>query len=811
MDLQGQKENFCDEAAVTGMGIISPIGCSAEDVLGALKTCADGIGEAKKIDASKFSSRLCAEVKGFDASANMRARELSTFTDPFFRLAISAARMAIKDAGLGDFELSPEAGKTAVVFATCNAGLNSAEAEYKKKYEDASVEYGLAECLQSEFYSPAKALAKCLNVSGECYVINTACSGATAAIGLAEALVEEGRFETVIVGGADAMSLSNYAGFNAIKVVCAQKTAPFSEPVGMNIGEGAAFWIVEKMPKALSRGAKIYGKIIGHATGADAHHPTQPDPRGNGAHWVMLGALKDAGVELSDLGCINAHGSGTLANDRAEANALDKFCGQNRIPVTSTKSYIGHCMGATGILEATCQLLAMNCGFIPPTLRFGAPRAGCERVAVAGKIAESKYGCFLSANYAFAGNNAAVVVASRDFNAPKKNPRKTDVFITGLGAVSGLGLDLGGQLDALAEGKSALERAERLASARVAGLVKLPPLRTLDRRVDFSGMNNISAYATIAARHALDSAALQVRRGNCGSVGLAVSVCRGSDNSAHMRGVFADPSRRGDVGCFSSVTANSTAGWVSKALCIKGPNITLTGGLNSGIQTAGYVFGLLARGRAEACLAVAADEVYGQQLEGYWNVGLLWGGGEEADFKLRSGSDFKTVLGEGAAALLLESKDSVVSRGAKPYAKVLSYAGTMDRVDFMSANLSEEGLNGAVDIALSEAGLSAGEIDVVVWAPRGDAQDEKLLKLLSGRFPGAFAATCVFNTGYAETASALLGLVYALKSAAEGRRLWPQATGDGRLDALTPPENPKRILCVGGGHSANNHALVVEV
>ena len=397
------------EAAITGIGAITPIGNDCESILASLRAGRDGITQATKIDASRFASQMCGETH-FDYAAEMSAAELETFTDPFLRLAISAARRAAKNAGLP--ALPP---RTAAVLATCNAGLNSGEAEYVAQYRDPSVKFGKAELDQYENCAIGKAVADALKIGGECIVINTACSGSTAALGIAQSLVESGRYDCVLAGGADAAALSNFAGFNAIKVMSPEKIAPFSTPVGMNIGEGAAFWIIENRGIAKARGAKIYGKIVGHATSGDAHHPTQPDPRGDGAFRTMRDAAADAGISPAEAGCINAHGSGTAANDRAESKGIAKFLGGANVPTTSTKSYTGHCMGATGIIEATCQLLAMNDNFIPPTLRNVGARAGCEIEAVGGAGIETEYDRFISANYAFAGNNAAVVVAKDSF------------------------------------------------------------------------------------------------------------------------------------------------------------------------------------------------------------------------------------------------------------------------------------------------------------------------------------------------------------------------------------------------------------
>lgn len=801
-----------NEAAISGVGIISPIGNSPEEVLNSLRKCEDGIGVSQKIDTSPFASHICAEVKNFDFSSKMSPDELELFSDPFIRLALSAARLALEDAGI---DFSKKNCSTAVVLASCNAGLNSREAQYLKKYESPSAIFDKSVCMQSEFYSLGKIFARHLNFGGESWIVNTACSGSTAAIGLAQTLLSSGKCNAVLVGGADAMALSNYAGFSAIRVVSAEKTAPFSTPVGMNIGEGAAFWVLENFDAARQRGAKIYGKVIGHATCGDAHHPTQPDPRGDGAFRTMRDALKNAGLEASQIGCINAHGSGTDANDKAESKGLAKFfesLGCEKIPITSTKSYAGHCMGATGIIEASCQLFAMNDNFIPPTLRNSGPRSGSEIEAVKGEGLSLSYDAFLSANYAFAGNNAAIVVAKsdfKDFKTPEPSSEVKRVVISGGGVVSSLGVEISENLDALENSKTGIAKSENFSSERMAGFVKIPNLRTIDRRIDFGGLNAISTFALIAGKKALDSAGIQVRRGNCEQLGLSVSVSRGASEAAHMKAVFSDPQRRGDISCFSNITANSTAGWVSKALEIKGPNITLTSGPHGALQSVFHAFETVKEGAASAVLALGADEVYGELLEAYDEIGHLHSGALEENFKLSFSHKFKTVMGEGAAAALIEDGKNAEERGAKILGEILSYASTMDCCDFLESNLTGDGLERAVNLALERAGICASDIDLVVWAPRGNAQDSIAISVCEKLFPSVGMLSNSLHTGFVETSSALSALVCALQALSDGRPLWRQITGVSHLDAKPIASNPKKILCLAGSDMANNYALIV--
>lgn len=792
------------EAFITGIGILSPIGNDCESVLNSLRQGKDGIADATKIDTSFYASHLCAEVKDFDASVNMDSSELEIYTDPFLRFAISSARRALIDSGL---DLQKYDGKVGLVFATCNAGLNSREKEYAVKYGVENGNFTLSDSIQSEFYAAGMALSSALKLKGEFWIVNTACSGSTAAIGLAESLIESGDCDLVLVGGADAVALSNYAGFCAIKVVSSQKIAPFSTPEGMNIGEGAAFWILESSSSARLRGSKVYGKVIGFATGADAHHPTQPDPRGEGAYKVMRKAVENAGVDVSQIACINAHGSGTSANDKAESKGIAKFLNGTSIPVTSTKSYMGHCMGATGILEATCQLLSMNDNFIPATLRNVGVRAGCQVEALA-TSKEGAYDCFLSANYAFAGNNSAIVITKENFESKKifDNPKKR-VVISGLGVVSGLGVNVESNLEALKCGRSALSESLRL-NEYIAGLVELPSPRTLDRRIDFSGMNHISTIATLAAKSSMDSAGFKMTRSMSDRVGLVVGVSRGADESAHNNAVYGTPERRGDVGCFSNITANSTAGWVSKALELKGSNITLTSGADCALQALEFARRQIEDESADVMIAMGADELYAQELDGYHSVGKIYSTQEFDKFKMCSDDSLKTVLGEGASAVFMESMESAKSRGVEYFAELLSVGMVQSSKKFLECDFDGDALIEAIELALDKSEVKTSEIGLVVFSPYGNAQDKKILEICKKLFPEVPMLTSVFNTGKIESSSALHGLICSLACIKNGMGYWNSKTGIDEIDNVLMEKAPDKILCISSGNIGNNYAAV---
>jgi 3-oxoacyl-[acyl-carrier-protein] synthase II len=812
-----RREGVENQAVVTGIGILSPIGNDPETVTAALRSGRHGIVPTTRVDARHFRTDLAGEVR-LDPELGLDDPALADFDDPYLRYAAVAARRALRDAGVETDPRAPRA-DIALVLGTCNGGLRSGEAEYSWKHGKSAAPFDERMNLQAQFYGFGKAMAGVLGIGGETWVVTTACSSTTAALGLAQLRVNRGHCSTVLVGGADVLCVANMAGFDALKATATGRMAPFSLPCGINIGEAACFWVVERMERALLRRARCLGRLAGHATTADAHHPTSPDPRGGGVHRTLREALADSGLSLDEIGCINAHGSGTEANDRAESKGIQKFLGEHRIPVVSTKSFFGHCMGATGILETTCQLLAMNAGFIPPTLNFGEPRPGCTLDYVPNEARPADYAAFLSANYAFGGNNAAVVVTRWDHPAPPRPRRAGRVVITGAGTVTAAGLGTAGLLEALRAGRACTAPVTRFPLApqtrsRLAGLVEPFRAAAVDRRLDFSSLNDISRYAVSAARLALDDARLRVGQANADRIGVTMGVCNGTPETAHMDSVFSSDTYLGQVGSFSNIVPNSTAGWVSVCLQLRGVNATLAPGPHAGLQSLAYAYEALAEERALAVVAAAADEVYPQSFHNYAAIGFLYEGAEEADYRIRPEEGKRKVVGEGAAALVLETAPAALERGAPILAEVLGQGMTMDAGAFLAPNLDPAGLGRAMELALDRAGVRPEEIDLLVWAPQGNCQDVKVLDACRAVFGGRFAelplAGTTFTTGFVESASILVGLAAVFQALREGTELWPQRTGIAELDGRRLAAPPRLIMAVASSDVGYNFSVVLR-
>jgi 3-oxoacyl-[acyl-carrier-protein] synthase II len=392
------------------------------------------------------------------------------------------------------------------------------------------------------------------------------------------------------------------------------------------------------------------------------------------------------------------------------------------------------------------------------------------------------------------------------------------VVITGAGLVTSLGFGTRKTIEALAGRASGIGAADRLAlpglKSRRAGLVPPFTASDIDRKLDFSGMNRLSAYAASATFLALADAGFRVGRGNADSIGICMGVCNGPPEEDHMNSVFSSDDFVPDIHNFSNITANSTAGWVSNALCLKGVNMTLSPGPHAGLQSLAYAFNALHEGRAKAMAAGAADEIYPQMYSNYDLIGFLHRGTEEELYRLSSAHDKRKIIGEGAATLLVETFDGAADRGAPILAEVLAYGMSMDAETFSEQSMSIDGLQHACDSAFSRCGRGWNDIGCVVWAPQGNRQDEKVLSVLSKGLGKEFSrmplVTTTFNTGYIESASILVSLCSVLHCFKNGQSLWPQITGVPEFDSRTMETIPEYVLALAGTDLGYNYAVIVR-
>jgi len=393
---------------ITGLGMFCGVGKSVAEFSDALCSGRSGIQPLDLFDVSPFPSRIGSQIKGYDPLDyfdTRLARKLSR-TDQF---GVIAAGQALRDSGAADSYSPYEMG---VSMGGGAAGMFQGESWLKAHLEGKTGPPSLLRGLLPDQTSTD--IARTYNLGGYQGTVTTACSSSASAIGWAADLVACGRQKLMLAGGADTLSMLTFAGFNSLRVVDPQPCAPFSlGRQGISLGEGAAFLVLEREADALARGARIYGAVLGYALAGEAYHMTAPEPGGTVAARVMREALQRADVDVSQVGWVNAHGTGTALNDVVESNAMKLVFGERAplVPLISTKGLTGHCLGAAGAIEAVSTVIALNRKIIPQTLNYRGRDPECDLEYCHAGSRPSDCAVAMSNSFAFGGNITALVLS----------------------------------------------------------------------------------------------------------------------------------------------------------------------------------------------------------------------------------------------------------------------------------------------------------------------------------------------------------------------------------------------------------------
>jgi 3-oxoacyl-[acyl-carrier-protein] synthase II len=392
--------------AVTGYGTINALGTGVDAFATALREGRCGIGELTLFPSDGFRTSLAAEVRDLAAPADM-PRALVHGTSRTGLLALVAADEAWRMAGIGD------GSGAGVLLGTTTGGMAVGEDAYRLELADPDRRLALRGWLETPISVSTDLVARVIASCGPRLTISTACSSGANALGLAADWLRAGRVDAVLCGGADSLSRMAYSGFNALQALDRAPCRPFDRSrAGITLGEGAAMFVLERWDSAERRGASILGELVSYGVSADAHHVTQPRPDGAGAVLAMQRALAEGGVAPDAIDYVNAHGTGTPQNDLVETRAIKQVLGAHayRIPVSSTKSQLGHCLAAGGALEALACLLALRDGFVPPTATLTDADPECDLDYVPRTSRRAALHTVLSNSYGFGGNNTSLVL-----------------------------------------------------------------------------------------------------------------------------------------------------------------------------------------------------------------------------------------------------------------------------------------------------------------------------------------------------------------------------------------------------------------
>ena len=404
---------------VTGIGALTVLGLNTEDTWAGLTAGRSGIARITQFDPEGFVVQIAGEVKGFDPTKYIESKEIRRMAR-CSQLAVAAAKEALEDCGLHiGTDVNPE--RVGVVMGTALGGFemsDGAMVEFRKHAFRRGNPFALPAALPT---APGHHISTYCGAKGPLSTVVAACASGTQALGDGAEMIRRGKADVVFAGGVEAAVIEGaIASFTLMRVLstcCNDAPERAQKPFdamrdGFAYSEGCVVMMLEDYERAKARGAHIYAEILGMGVSSDAHHIAIPDPTGSGAIRSMRWALEDAGIDASRINYINAHGSATPTNDALETAAIKEVFGKRAydIPVTSTKSMVGHAMGASGAIEALSTILTIERGIVPPTINLHTPDPACDLDYVPNVARKQDVEIALSNSFGLGGQNASIVL-----------------------------------------------------------------------------------------------------------------------------------------------------------------------------------------------------------------------------------------------------------------------------------------------------------------------------------------------------------------------------------------------------------------
>ncbi len=680
---------------VVSVGAITSQGPTADDFWDGVSRGRVAIHPVRRIPMDGYGTTLAGEVQ-VDREPAHDVNYPDGFRDRALDFALVAAEEAMATCG-AIAKLVP-ADRWGVVIGTCNAGLLSAKHWYEARMRDEPADARLLLFVPPQ--AIAEAIAGAFGLQGPALSVNTACAAGANAVGYAADLIRSGQADAVISGGTDALSDVLVAGFNSLESLSPEPAAPYSKDrQGLSLGEGSGMLVLVRSDIADTLGLPIMAEIAGLGLSADGYHPTAPHPEGKGASRAIQAALHAAGVSPQDVGYVNSHGTGTAKNDPAETMAMKLGLGEAiySTAVSSTKSMIGHLLGAAGAVEAIVTVKALETQLAPPTANFTEPDPECDLDYVPNVPRPLATQVAVSNNFAFGGANASLVL-TRGRSAPPPAPGQDRVVITGAGALTPAGVDSAALWEAVAAERDCTEQE---CGTRI-GRVSLDASAFLSPKVR-RRMDRLGIFCLVASRLALAAGGLELDEQTGDRVGTILGTGIGPMDSmeAFSRPLFEEGPHAANPAIFPNTVYNAAAGQVAMHVGAVGPTTTVTAGHAAGASAIVYATDILARGQADAMLAIGADSLTEAVIDGYRALGSVGPAG--------------FALSEAGIALLLERRSYALERGATVLGEVLGYGIAGDGLGVGRWDPEGRGLERAMRLALERAGLEPADI-ATVWS-----------------------------------------------------------------------------------------------
>jgi len=405
---------------VTGVGVVSSIGLGKEAFFRALGEGISGISPVSSFDTAQLGRQFAGEVRNFDARDHLTRAEQGR-TGRCSAMAVAAARMALADARLDPAGLDPP--RLAVVL-----GTTMGEGEILGELEHQWIVGGAGAVRRALIPRYGSTLlpihvARAIGAQGMVLTLPAACAAGNYAIGFSADLIRSGRADVVVTGAAELIQQLQFSGFVRLAAMATERCQPFDlNRQGLLLGEGAGLLVLESEAHATRRGVELQAEVGAYGMSCDAYHITRPHPEATGSIVAMRAAIARSAIAPDDVDFVNAHGTGTKQNDLAEAKVVREVFGDRRVPISSMKSMLGHCMGAASALEAIGCIFTLETGLYPPTIGFETPDPECDMNVVANVARRGKADIVINNSLAFGGYNAVAVFARPGVLPPPPGP-----------------------------------------------------------------------------------------------------------------------------------------------------------------------------------------------------------------------------------------------------------------------------------------------------------------------------------------------------------------------------------------------------
>lgn len=843
---------------ITGMGILSSLADNLDGFKQALlnKTC--GVTDSARFS-KWFDNARAAEVL-HDIDYSDIPADIVDSLDNAALWAYKVSKDALIQAGLNNNKESLT--ETGMIVGVSSAGTEAFLPLFEQRIQDFSLKKAV---YSGGFASCCSSVSTLLGLKGGVELVATACTASPNAVGMAFDYIQNGKSKTMLAVGTEPIYLPTFAGFYVLNVMHEDSCTPFSGHSGMSIGEGAGAVVLEEYEHAVARGATIYGEILSYATSCDAYHETGPDPRASGAVQVMTKAMQNAGVTPEQIDYVNVHGTGTEANDRIETLAMKKvFPDAGNIPVSSTKSFFGHNIGAAGIVELIACLVTLPEKKLLPTLKFGVPRPNCDLDYVPNEFRAKDVNIFMKNNYAFGGNNCCMIVSMKPGTAAQTAYEPKRVAISGLGAVCALGHTLNDilervwadstpqvELGPVAFFDDTLEEAHELLdtltkTGQFAGLLgedyavanntlpenearfktfqvmNLEPRKHL-RRFDPRKATRGGTFALIALTEALNGAKRKIKKDG-DELGMVMGMSRGPQETTYkyLQSLKPDP-RKVRTSEFPGSLMNSIATFCGISEGIKGYTTTLATGENAALGALTYGYEIVRQQLQPQVLVGGADE-YFPSMSLYMDAVTqkIHMTSDAGEYQIYGKNPKGFVPGEGACMMLLEDLDAAKARGVEVQAEIIGYGKSNSNSFFDAGALDEkaDAMTLAITRALTHAGMSAKDIDLVCGTSNGSQASSTVeLNAIHQAFAEHNPQVPVVNYnayfGFVESCAGLLNLavlVDCLKKQAVPAIPYTSVFCDERINFVREPLKLtlRNVLLVGATEGGNYYAFIIK-